>query len=144
MNSSSLTKLTIIELFLLFVQFSIGMWNNLFALIPLGSPFKFFTYAGGVEVLAHITVGSLILIVGSTLIWVSYKTRNSLAVELSALSVAFILSAIVNGVLFLEIFSIPSLYNVDNYFSLAMALSFLAAFTLLFSELYLTKKTEKA
>ena len=140
MNFEILSKLIIIELFLLFVQFGFGMWNNLFALIPLKAPFSFFVYSGGLEVLAHITNGALILILGFTIIWFSYKTKNSLAFKLSALAIVFIISAIANGVLFLEIFLIPALYNIDNYFSLTMAISFLAVFTVLFSELYVIKK----
>jgi hypothetical protein len=140
MNFEILSKLIIIELFLLFVQFGFGMWNNLFALISLKAPFSFFVYSGGLEVLAHIINGVLILIFGFTIIWFNYKTRKSLALKLSVLAVVFTISAIANGILFLEIFLIPALYNIDNYFSMAMAISFLAAFTVLFSELYVINK----
>jgi predicted Abi (CAAX) family protease len=142
MKFEVLSKLIIIELFLLFFQFGLGMWNNLFALISLKAPFGFFVYSGGIEVLAHITDGVLILALGFTIIWLSYKARNSLVLKLSVLAVVFIISAIANGILFLVIFLFPALYNIDNYFSLTMALSFLAAFAVLFSELYIIKKVE--
>ena len=140
MSFGILRKLIIIQLFLLFVQFSIGMWNNLFALIPLNGPFKFFIYSGGIEVLAHITNGALVLAVGFAIVWFSFKTKISLASILSILAVAFTVSAIGNGTVFLEIFSTPSFYNIDNYFSMAMAISFLLVFTALFSELFIVKK----
>jgi len=140
MNLGILPKLIIIQLFLLFVQFSIGMWNNLFALVPLDGPFKFFVYSGGIEVLAHIINGALVLALGLTIVWFSFKTRSSLAFRLSILAVVFTISAIANGTAFLEIFLFPSLYNFDNYFSLAMALSFLVTFSALFSELFVVKR----
>jgi hypothetical protein len=143
MNFGILSKLIIVELFLLFVQFGVGMINNLFVDVPLNAPFKFFAYSGGLEVFGHLVNGVLIVFFGFTIIWFSFKGRISLAIKLSVLAVAFAISAIVNGILFLEIFSIPALYNTDNYFSLAMALSFLAVFTCLFSELYVINKNDK-
>jgi len=144
MALSLLSKLIIIELFCLFVQFGFGMISNLFADIPLGAPFNFLVYADGLAVLAHIVNGSIILFLGSAIMWFSYKAKNPLTLKLSAFAVVFTISAIANGILFLVIFLIPALYNVDNYFSLAMALSFIAVFTILFSELYVIKKTDKS
>jgi hypothetical protein len=140
MNLGVLTKLIIVELFLLFIQFGVGMINNLFVDVPLNAPFKFFVYSGGLEVFAHLFNGVLILLFGFTIIWVSFKSENTLALKLSILAVIFTLSAIANGIVFLEIFSIPSFYNTDNYFSFAMAISFLAVFSCLFFELYVIKK----
>ena len=142
MNFEMLSKLVIVQLFLLFFQFGLGMWNNLYALISLKAPFSFFVYSGGLEVLAHITDGVLILALGFTIVWISSKTKNSIALKLSVLAVVFTLSAIVNGILFLVIFLFPALYSIDNYFSMAMATSFLAAFTVLFSELHTIEKLE--
>ena len=140
MNLGILPKLIIIQLFLLFVQFSIGMWNNLFALVPLDGPFKFFVYSGGIEVLAHIINGALVLALGLTIVWFSFKTKSSLAFRLSILAVVFTISAIANGTAFLEIFLFSSLYSIDNYFSMAMAISFLVTFSALFSELFVVKR----
>lgn len=137
-----LRKLIIVELFLLFIQFSFGMWNNLFALIRLNAPFNFFVYYGGLAVLGHIVNGSLILLLDGLIVWFSYQTKNPLILKLSALAVVFTVSAIANGIIFLEIFSVPSLYDIDNDFSFAMAMSFLSVFTVFFTEIYITKKAQ--
>ncbi|MGD0451885.1 MAG: hypothetical protein ABSA79_12640 [Candidatus Bathyarchaeia archaeon] len=143
MSFTVLRKLIIVELFLLFIQFGFGIWNSLFALVPLKAPFNFFVYYGGLDVLAHIVNGSLILLVGGLIVWFSSQTKNPLIVKLSALGVVFTISAIANGIIFLEIFSVPSLYNIDNDFSFAMAMSFLSVFTIFFTEIYITKKAQK-
>jgi hypothetical protein len=135
-----LSKLFIIEIVLLFAQFWMGMTNNLFIIVPLNSPFNFFGYAGGVEVLAHIVNGSLILAIGLLIIYFSHKIKNSLVLRLTALAVVFAASAIASGTLFLEIFLIPSLQQVDDYFSMVMAISFLSVFTVFFTEIYVLKK----
>ena len=141
MNLGFLSKLIIVELLLLMVQFWLGMTSNLFINIPLGSAFSFFAYSGGLEVFAHIINGSLIVVFGFAIVWFTFKTRNLIALKLSVLSIAFTVSAVANGITFLKIFSVPSLYNFDNDFSMGMAMSFLAVFTALFTELYLIKKT---
>ena len=138
-----LRKLIIVELVLLFIQFSFGIWNTLFALVPLSAPFNFFIYYGGLAVLAHIVIGSLILVFGGLIILFSYKTKNPLILRMSALAVVFTISAIANGVIFLEIFSFPSLYYIDNDFSFVMAISFLLVFTVFFTEIYITKKAPR-
>lgn len=142
----NLRKLIIIDIFLLFVQFGLGMWNNLFAIVPLKAPFSFFSYigTGGLDVLAHTINGWLILVFTGLIVWFSYKTENSLVLKLSALAIVFTISAIVNGTIFLEIFSVPSLYSIGNYFSFAMALSFISVFAVSFTEIYVIKKSPTA
>jgi hypothetical protein len=135
-----LSKLFIVEIVLLFAQFWIGMTNNLFIIVPLNAPFNFLGYAGGLEVLAHVVNGSLILAIGVSIIYFSYKTRNKLVLKLSVLSVVIAISAVVNGTLFLGIFLLPSLRTIDDYFSMAMAVSFLLVFTVFFTSLYVIKK----
>ena len=135
-----LSKLFIVEIVLLFAQFWMGMTNNLFIIVPLNVPFNFLGYAGGLEVLAHVVNGSLILAIGASIIYFSYKTKNKLVLKLSVLTVVFTISAIVEGTLFLEIFLIPSLQHIDDYFSFAMGMSFLSVFTVFFTCLYLIKK----
>lgn len=141
MKLGFLSKVIIVEIFLLMIQFWLGMSTNLFVEIPLGAPFSFLVYSGGLEVLAHIVNGSLIVALGAVIVWFTYKMKNSTALKLSALAVVFTASAVVNGAVFLEIFSVPTLYNIDNDFSIGMAMSFLFAFTALFTELYVIKKT---
>src|SRR5208337_3193194 len=112
MDYNILRKLFVIEIALLFAQFWMGMSNNLFINIPLNAPFDFFSYAGGIEVLAHIVNGSLILFLGFTIIWYSYQIKNPIILKLSVLAVVFTIIAITSGIVFLEIFSVPSLYNI--------------------------------
>ena len=134
-----LRKLLIVEIALLFAQFWMGMTNNLFIVVPLNGPFNFLGYAGGLEVLAHVVDGSLILAIGMLIIWYNYKTQSKLTLKLSVLALVFTVSAIVSGTLFLEIFSFPKYYGVNDYFSMAMAMSFLAAFAVFFTEIYVIK-----
>ncbi len=139
MDYSILRKLLGIEIVLLFAQFLMGMSSNLFVIIPINSSFDFLSYAGGLDILAHIVNGSLILFFGFMIIWFSYKAKNSLVLKLSVLAVALAITAVACGTIFLEVFSVPSLYNSGNDFSMAMAMSFLIVFTVFFSELYAIK-----
>ena len=138
-----LFRLFIVEIALLFAQFWMGMTNILFIIVPLNAPFNFFGYAGGLGVLAHVVNGSLILAIGLLIIYFSYKTKDKLVFRLSVLAIAFAVSAIANGTLFLEIFLIPPLRQVDDYFSMAMAMSFLSLFTVFFTSIYVVKKAQK-
>ena len=142
MNLSLADKLIIAELLLLFIQFTVGMWTNLFAIIPKAA-LSFTTYSDGAVVLLHIINGILIFAVAFALIWLSYKSKMSLALKLSVLTAVFVTSAVANGFIFLRIFYFPAFYNIDNYFSLGMALSFLASFTTLFAELYMTREIKR-
>ena len=138
-----LVKLFVVEIVLLFIQFTMGMINNLFIVVPLNAPFYFLSYSGGLEVLAHVINGALILVFGSLIIFFSHKTRDKLVLKLSILAVVFAISAITNGILFLEIFSFPMYFNIDQYFSLAMALSFISVFTVFFTALYMVNRQLK-
>ena len=89
--------------------------------------------------MAHVVDGSLILAIGMLIIWYNYKTQSKLTLKLSVLALVFTVSAIVSGTLFLEIFSFPKYYGVNDYFSMAMAMSFLAAFAVFFTEIYVIK-----
>lgn len=138
-----LTKLFVVAIVLLFVQFTMGMINNLFIVVPINAPFNFFGYSGGLEVLAHVINGALILAVASSIIYFSYRTHDKTVLKLSVLGVVFALSAVINGTLFLEIFLIPAYHNIDQYFSLAMAMSFISVFAVLFTTLYLVNRQLK-
>jgi hypothetical protein len=59
---------------------------------------------------------------------------------LSVLAIAFAVFAIANGTLFMEIFLIPPLRQVDDYFSMAMAMNFLSLFTVFFTSIYVVKR----
>jgi len=140
MSPSILKKLFIVDIAPLFAQFAMGMSSNLFVNVPLNTEFDFFNYAGGLTILAHIVNGSLILLLGSVIIWYSYQIKNPLVLKLSIFAVALTIIAIMNGVVFLKVFSVPSLYSDGNYFSIMMAMSFLSVFTVIFTDLYVIKK----
>ena len=63
MDYLSHKKLITISIVLLFIQFWLGMSLNLFVDIPRDTFLNFFGYSGGIEVLAHIVNGFLILAV---------------------------------------------------------------------------------
>lgn len=93
--------------------------------------------------MAHITNGALILAVGLLIIYFSYKSHDKFVLKLSVLAAIFGSSAIINGTLFLVIFLIPQYHSIDQYFSLAMAMSFISAFTVFFAALYMINRHEK-
>ena len=116
------------------------MTNNLFIIVPLDAPFNFLGYSGGIEVLAHVINGSLILAIGILIIYYSYKTQNTSVLKLSVIAAVLVGVAIVSGTVFLEIFLIPAYRHVDDYFSMVMAVSFLSVFSVFFTALYVLKK----
>ena len=127
---NTLRKLIIAVCVLLFAQYWLGMVANLFITIPFDSPLNFFNYFDGVEVLAHIMNGILILGLALVIIVFSYKTGDSLLHWLSTLSLAFVTLAVVMGFVFM-------LRGQEDSFSMAMAMSFIFIYTTYFSELIL-------
>ena len=63
--------------------------------------------------------------------------------QIVGIAVALTIFAITFGTLF-RAFSIPSLYNIGNYFSLAMAMAFLFIFTVFFLDLYFKAQQTQA
>jgi len=135
MDYKTLKNLITIEGTLLFIQFWLGMSVNLFIQIPAGTPLNFFGYFGGVETLAHIANGFLILIIASILLVYSIKQTNSIFSRLSIIAIVFIVIAVVIGLVFI-------LGGLDNLFSMAMAMSFITVYTLYFYEFYLIGRAE--
>lgn len=122
---------------LLFIQFWLGMVINLFANIPDSTPLSFFGYSGGLEVLAHISNGILILIVSVILLPYSIKLTGSNFSRLSIIGSIFIVAAIISGFTFI-------LLGMNNSFSIAMAMTFLSIYTVYFFEFYLVGRAEVA
>ena len=115
-------KLITFVIALLFIQFWLGMSLNLFVDIPRDTFLNFFSYYGGIEVLAHIVNGFLILAVSLAIL------RQKVA-RLSFLAILFVATAIVAGFVYiLNTYDIP-------YYSMAMAMSFIIAYTVFFYEL---------
>ena len=115
-------KLITVVIALLFIQFWLGMSLNLFVDIPRGIFLNFFSYSGGIEVLAHIINGLLILGVSLAIL----RQKSDRLSFLGTLSVA---AAIVAGIVY-----ILNTYEVPPY-SIAMAMSFITAYTIFFYEL---------
>ena len=115
-------KLITFVIALLFIQFWLGMSLNIFVDIPRDTFLNFFSYYGGIEVLAHIVNGFLILAVSLAIL------RQKVA-RLSFLAILFVAAAIVAGFVYiLNTYDIP-------YYSMAMAMSFIIAYTVFFYEL---------
>jgi hypothetical protein len=120
-------KLIAVAGILLFTQYLLGMGINLFASIPQQTAFNFFGYAGGVEVLAHIVIGSRILVVALAILASSIKLNNAFLSTLSFLALALIVGAVGDGTLF-------TLLGQQDTYSMAMAIGFVSAFIVYFFE----------
>jgi hypothetical protein len=123
----TIRKLIAFVSILLFTQYLLGMGINLFATIPQQTAFNFFEYAGGVEVLAHIVTGALILVVALAILASSIKLNNAVLSTLSLLALALIVGAVGDGTLF-------TLLGQQNTYSMAMAIGFVSAFIVYFFE----------
>jgi hypothetical protein len=77
-------NLLLVEAILLFAHFWLGMSTNLFIAIPLDMPLSFLSYSGGLEVLAHIVNGVLVLSVAVALL--IYGLKLNAVNQLSKLS----------------------------------------------------------
>lgn len=132
-NYITLKKMIITIGVLLFIQYWLGMVINLFIDIPKIDPVNFLVYSGGLEVLAHILNGVLILFMSVLIAYYSVKLTNSIFSKLSTFGILFVVSAIAAGVLFI-------LEGMDNSFSIAMAMIFISIYSLYFYEFYLIGK----
>jgi hypothetical protein len=129
MDLKTLRRLMVAEVILLLVQFWLGMSVNLFVTIPTSGPLGFLQYGSGVEVLAHIVNGFLVVLFAAAVLTTSIALKNSLLVKTSLLAVVFVLSALTTGFLFL-------LGGQDDSFSMAMAMSYISAFAVYFYSMY--------
>jgi hypothetical protein len=122
-----------LEVLLLFIQFWLGMYVNLFVNLPLYKAQDFSSYAGGQEVISHIAVGVTIFLLAGLIL--SYGSRlKKLQINLLAtFGVVFVILAPLTGATFL-------FRDQDNILSMAMAISFLLAFTVYLAIFYLVDK----
>ena len=129
-------NLILLELFLLLIQFLIGMWMNLFAVFPSFSSSRFMYGMMQVmfsvpEIMIHMMNGILIGII-SLMIFFTFAMKGDYA--LSSLSALASISILVAGISGLEfIFS----GFVNNIFSFIMSLGFIFTVTAYFLILYL-------
>ncbi len=129
----ALKNWTIVVGILLFIQYWLGMVINLFSNVPDSNPLNFFSYSSGIEVLAHITNGILIVVVSLIVILYCIKLTNSLFSKISIIGTIFVISAIISGFIFI-------LKGMDNSFSIAMAMIFISVYSLYFYEYHLISK----
>jgi hypothetical protein len=133
----TIRKLIAFVSILFFTQYLLGMGINLFAAIPQQTAFNFFGYAGGVEVLAHIVTGALILVVALAILSSSIKLNNAVLSTLSLLALALIVGAIGDGTFFM-------LLGQQNTYSMAMAIGFVSAFIVYFFEVMEVERPQTA
>jgi len=133
MGSEAFKIILGLEVLLLFIQFWLGMYVNLFVNLPLYRAQDFSSYAGGQYVIAHIAVGVSILLLAGLIL--SYGSRlKKLQVNLLAtFGVAFVILAPLTGATFL-------FRDQDNVLSMAMAINFLLAFTVYLAIFYFADK----
>jgi hypothetical protein len=100
-NYNTLKNSLIIVGVLLFIQYWLGMVINLFSKISDTNPLNFLSYSGGIEVLAHITNGILIVLVSLIIVLYCIKLSNSLFSKISFIGILFVISAIISGFIFI-------------------------------------------
>lgn len=127
MDYGTVRKLIAVAGILLFIQYLTGMGIVLFVTISQQTAFSFFGYAGGVEVLAHIVIGIMIVIVALAILASSIKLNNALLSTLSLLALALIAGAVGDGALFM-------LLGLQSTYAMAMAIGFVLAFIVYFFE----------
>jgi hypothetical protein len=127
-------NLVIAEMVLLFAQFQMGMSTNLFItpLISLTTPWSIALQAVGIEVLLHIWNGMAILILSVVILVVARRFGQGLIWKLVLMALIFIGLAIFSG---FEFF----LNGQNDAFSITMAMSFLAIYTLFFGAIYVAR-----
>ena len=132
-------NLILLELFLLLIQFLIGMWMNLFAVFPSFGPYGFMYGMMQVmfsvpEIMIHMMIGIFIGII-SLMIFFTFAMKGDYALSsLSALASISILVAGIGGLEFM--FS----GFVNNIFSFIMSLGFIFTVTAYFLILYLVSQ----
>lgn len=112
-----------IQIILLFAQFWLGMSINLFVSVPKLTPFSFSGYSGGSEVLVHIVTGIAILLIAALILSYSIRLKSKLLSAISTAALVFAFTAPAAGYTFV-------LKGQNDGYSMAMAMSFLIAFTL--------------
>jgi hypothetical protein len=137
MGYGLLKSMLTVGLFLLFVQFWLGMNLNLFVSLPTRLPSDFFSYSGGDELLAHVVIGVTILVLASLILSYSSRLRNIPFSALSTIGIIFALVAPATG-------ATLALCNHDEVLSLAMAMSFLIVFAVFLAEYFLLDRLKLA
>jgi hypothetical protein len=133
--------LVLVQMVLLAVQYWLGMDNNLFTVLPAPTPLftfstaplAFTTYPGGIEVLAHISVGITVVVLGLFIPISLSRAGESRCAKLSWIAFASAASALFGGIMF-------AFAGQNNSFSMEMAMSFISANLAYFAAFYLFGK----
>ena len=134
MGFKALKILIAVEILLLFIQFWLGMYLNLFAEMPLNQDQNLSSYSG-LEVSLHIAVGVSVLVFAGLILSYGSRFRRLQITVLSAFGLVFATLAPLAGATFL-------FKDQDHVLSMAMAASFLIAFALYLSLFYLIEKLQ--
>jgi heme A synthase len=122
---------------LLFMQFIIGIYINLYVSFPPLNSVKnnaaLHFPPDYITVMLHMMLGFLLLIVSFIILLLSIKIRNNKLVISSAISFIFVIVAGISGFLFL--------FNELNIYSITMAISFIIIILSEFYYLYEVKLT---
>lgn len=133
MGSKAFRIMLGLEVLLLFIQFWLGMYVNLFVDLPLVKAQDFSSYAGGQDVIAHIAVGISILLLAGLILSYGSRLKKLQVTLLATFGVVFVISAPLTGATFL-------FRDQDNVLSMAMAINFLLAFTIYLAIFYLVDR----
>jgi hypothetical protein len=133
MGSKAFRIMLGLEVLLLFIQFWLGMYVNLFVNLPLYKGQDFSSYVGGQEVIAHIAVGISILLLAGLILSYGSRLKKLQVTLLATFGVVFVILAPLTGATFL-------FRDQDNVLSMAMAINFLLAFTVYLAIFYLVDR----
>ncbi len=122
-----------LEVLLLFVQFWLGMYVNLYVNLPVFGAQDFSSYVGGQDVLVHIAVGVSILVLAALILSYGSRLRKLQVNLLASFGLVFVILAPLTGATFL-------FRDQDNVLSMAMATNFLLAFTVFLTVFHLVDK----
>jgi hypothetical protein len=131
-----LRKLFIVELVLLFVQFVLGMFVNMYETVPFAVDFTSFAYTlQGVGFGIHHYIALFVLVFAVLALASSLRLKNSLLSKLSVLGLVLLVAAYASGT--------ALIYLEDNdLFSLAMATSFISALIVYVSAIFLARRPQ--
>ena len=133
-NFDFLRRLLIVGVVLLVVQFLVGMFVNVYEIVPFNVNFGSFAYsAQGIGFGLHHYVGAFVLLFAALVLAFGFRLKNALLTKLSAIGLALLIIAYLSG--------ITLIYLENNYlFSFTMAASFIFALIVYISAIFLTKK----
>lgn len=128
-------RLLIVEVVFLLVEFLIGMFVNVYEIVPFNVNFGSFAYtAQGIGFGVHHYVAIFVFLFAVAALVFSLRLKNALLTKLSAIGLALVMISYGSG--------LTLIYLINNYlFSFTMAASFVFALIVYVSAIFLTEKT---